>query len=80
MSRAGGNSHDTAQAFLNKRERGFVDIDRSRPMFLSTAVSPESPTIFRMRYGSAKIPDAMARYALASSSKFISDAPNAVVA
>ena len=33
MSRAGGHTHDTAQAFLNKRERGVVDIDR-RPLHL----------------------------------------------
>ena len=80
MSRAGGNAHDTAQAFLNERERGVVDIDRSPPISSSTTISPESRTIFRITYGSAKIPDAMVRYALASSSKFTSDAPNAVVA
>ena len=60
-------------------ERGVVDIDRSPPCSLSAATSPESRTIFRITYGSARHPDAMVRYALASSSKFTSDAPNAVV-
>ena len=79
MSRAGGHTHDTAKAFLNKRKRGVVDIDRGPRVSLSATTSPESLTIFRITYGSADIPDAMVRYALASSSKFTSDAPNAVV-
>ena len=42
--------------------------------------SPESRTILRMTYGWVRMPDAIVRYALASSSKFTSEAPKAVVA
>src|SRR5664280_925338 len=46
----------------------------------SAITSPESPTILRITYGWVRMPDAIVRYALASSSNFTSEAPKAVVA
>ena len=49
MSRAAGDAHDTAQAFLNERERLAIDLDRRRSRVpLSAITSPESKTIFRI--------------------------------
>src|ERR1039458_10455887 len=41
--------------------------------------SPVSRTILRIAYGWVKMPDAIVRYAFASSSRFTSEAPKAVV-
>ena len=49
MSRAAGKAHDTAQTFLNERERVALDIDRRRPASRYRRItSPESKTIFRI--------------------------------
>jgi len=79
MSRAGRHAHKTAQAFLDERERVVVDRDRRPAVFaigrhLSRIADDLSDHI---RPGEDA--DAIVRYALASSSKFTSDAPNAVV-
>ena len=37
MSGAGGNAHDTTQAFLNERKRGVVDIE---PGALHLVIAP----------------------------------------
>jgi len=51
MSRAGGQAHDTAQTFLNERERGIVDrdlrpaafvINRHLPRIMGTSGTMES--------------------------------------
>jgi hypothetical protein len=43
MSRAGGQAHDTAQTFLNERERGVVDRDLRPAVFVINRHLPRIP-------------------------------------